>query len=669
MKSSAQAGGPEDLDSRLIQLNAELRRERDRLAAELEAMGAQNVELAFQVGELEEQLAGLRSERDQALSSTIQMQSLTATAEDLRAEAAMLRSRASQQDARLAASDAREREARAELAEARQALDEALREGTRLQEKAQGLGEELDDALRERDQLLGELASTREALLETQASLAQSRQSESQRLSEIEGLRSQLAESDSLREELKESRLQTLRLEEKVCEFKRQLLDRSAPTPGSPAAPPSPQGQLAALLEENLGTTGRVLLDKARDRCGVAPTSADPADLQTLAAALKEPALRLCRTPQQRGRLERGLSGLLESPSADRETSHGPGPTPGVDQSLAELLEADPHPLPGRPHQRLHRLLQESVASGPRERLVLSLLQEGLEKALQVEVEAPARSASWGPELVTRAIDPELEADLAYILDEAVPRSGLSVSLPSPDFATWASEAQEPPSDWLPAEVSRQLAEKVFGTSGLRILRGRVPNLAAASSEPGPVLILHQDLERTSREEAEFLVGRELFRLHRRHVHLVTACQAVDGRARARLIRRLAAFLIERGTDLPPALLGDTSALWGTEPPERIRAILDELYRLSPRPEILHLQEFLVADRPFQALMDREADHFAMRLSGLGAASAALVLREAGPAVKQGCEREGFQYLYRPPVPEHRDLRQRLQRLWADYLE
>ena len=46
----------EDLESRLIELNAELRRENEKLVRELEELGSQNVEMAFQIGELHEEL-------------------------------------------------------------------------------------------------------------------------------------------------------------------------------------------------------------------------------------------------------------------------------------------------------------------------------------------------------------------------------------------------------------------------------------------------------------------------------------------------------------------------------------------------------------------------------------------------------------------------------------
>ncbi len=663
--SSAQTGGPEDLDSRLIQLNAELRRERDRLAADLEALGAQNVDLAFQVGELEEQLARLRSERDQALSSTAQLEALEAAAEDLRAEVAVLRSRAGQQDVGLAAAERREQEARSELAETRQALDEALGEGTRLQEELQALAQQAHEALRERDAMRAERDSALAAVREARANLAESQQSESQRLAELESLHQQLSGHEDLRRELQESRLQTLRLEEKVSELKRQFLEQSSPTAG-PAAIASPHGHLAVLLEENLGATGRVLLDKARERCGVAPTSAEAADLQRLVSALKEPALRLCRTPQQRGRLEAGLEDLLAARSAPVEVAPVSSPPSGAEPSLAELLETD---LPDGPATRLQQVLRAEGPWRPRERVVLNLLRQGLDPAREVEAEASASASTWTEELLNQAADPDLDAALGYILEEAVPRSGLPAGLPSADFTNWDSQAQDPPTDWFPAEVARSLAEKVFGYADIRVRRGRGPALVEASRAPQPTLILDPDLERLTRGEVAFLVGRELFRLHRRHTHLVTACRAMDGRARARLIRRLAAFLLERGTDLPPTVLGDTSALWGTEPPERIRALLDELYRLAPLQEILYLKEFLLVEKPFQILMDREADRFAGRLSGLSAASAALVLKEAGLAVRQECEREGFQFLYRPPVPEHQDLRRRLQGLWNDYLD
>ncbi len=665
MKSSAPAGGSEDLDSRLIQLNAELRRERDRLAADLEGMGVQNVELAFQVGELEEQLAQLRSERDQALSSTAQLQTLEAALADLRSEVAVLRSRATQQDAGLAAAERLEQEARGELAEARQALDEALLQGTRLQEELQALHQETQEALRERDRLRQELSSEREVLQQVRASLAEALQSESQRRADLEGIQGQLAEHEVLRRELQESRLQTLRLEEKVSELKRQVLDRSSPTAGQAAAT-APQGQLAVLLEENLGATGRVLLDKARDRCDVAATSAEAADLEALVLALKEPALRLCRTPQQRGRLETGLADLLGTCSVRIKAPPVPSAPSDAEPTLADLLEAGPE---GRSETRLRGLVQNPESCQARDRVVVSLLLKGLDPARQAEAEASVPTPPWTRQLLDQATDPELGNALDYILEEAVPRSGLAAGLPSADFAAWDTQAQEAPPDWFPAELARRLADGVFGFSDLRIRQGRGPDLVAASRAPEPVLILNPDLERLSGEEVAFLVGHELLGLFRRHVHLVTACRAMDGRARARLIRRLAAFMLERGTDLPPALLGDTSALWGTEPPERIRALLDDLYRLSPLAEIHYLKEFLLAERPFQALMDREADRFAGRLSGLSAASAALVLKEAGMAVRQGCEREGFQFLYRPPVPEHQDLRRRLQGLWEDYLD
>jgi len=408
-----------------------------------------------------------------------------------------------------------------------------------------------------------------------------------------------------------------------------------------------------------------VLLEKTRDRCGIQEDSTDPEDARRLTLALRDPALRLCRSPEHRQRIESGLADL-EKAGFQIEKASPPASIP----SLPDGLEAEPRPLPGQvdPAGRLQALLEVPSAGSPRERTILFLIREGLTPALQVEGEVAALPEDPGPEVLLGAADPTMQAALDYLLEEAMPRSGLTIALPSPEFVAWQADSSEASAQDPSAQLARRMAERIFGMDDLQVRTASSGLLAVASRTPDPVLLLHRDLEAASSGEVRYLVARELFALHRRHVELSAAVHQLDGRARARLIRRAAAFLIECGAELSPQLLGDTSALWGSEPPERMGALLEEMHRTSPREELQILKEFLIGQAPFRTLMEWEADRFAVRISGPGSASAALVREVAGPAQRNECARAGFQALWQPPQTEMRCLRLRLQRIWAGYL-
>ncbi len=634
----------EDLDSRLIELNAELRRENERLGRELEELGTQNVEMAFQVGELHQELEERLQEHDRALAqATFAFESRTE----------QLQARLSAKEAEALSLEGRLHEATQETEDLRRALEEATLQGTRLKEEIRALRQEREDL----ENLQQELSGLREAQ-------ECSRTREQQQGAEITALKEKLDGQEDLRRELQESRLQVILLEERLTEIKRQYLEQLPPTPEKAAGPDSAQGALGRLLEEVLGTTGRVLLEKTRQRCGVQETSAEPEDARSLAQALRDPALRLCRSAQQRQRLESGLADL-------EEAGYGPGPVPSPARilPLAESLETESGPCPGQVDsaERLRALLGASPQTA-QERAVLALIREGLEPAQQAEGELAPLPEDPGPELLGGAMEPGLQAVLEYLLEEAMPRSGLAIPLPSPEFAAWNAESEEAPEHHPAARMAHRFSERVLSLEGLQVRLASGGFLAVASRTPEPTLLVHPDLEAAPPLEVRYLLARELFALHRRHVELSAAVRQLDGRARARLIRRAAAFLIECGADLSPQLLGDTSALWGNEPPERIGALLEEMHRTSPREELRILKEFLIGQQPFKALMEWEADRFAVRFSGPGAASAALVREMGGPALRNECARAGFQALYQPARPELRELRLRLQRIWAGRL-
>ncbi len=645
MKPRRSSQENEDLDSRLIELNAELRRENERLSRELEELGSQNVEMAFQVGDLQEQLERRVEEGAQAL------QQATCAFEDEREQ---LRNHLLAKEGESLALEGRLQESRQETEDLRGALEEAALQNSRLKEELRGLRQERDDV----QALHRELEDLREE--QTQA-----RAREQAQASEIAALSERLAGQENLHQELQESRLRVILLEEQLTDFKRQYLDQLPPTPERATAPHSAQGVLARLLEEVLGTTGRVLLDRTRDRCSIQEDSTDPEDARRLAQALKDPALRLCRSPEHRQRIESGLAELEEAGYRPEEA-----PSPATVPSLPESLEVEPRALPGQvdPANQLRALLEAPTAESARERAILALLREGLAPALQAESQVADLPEDPGPEILQGAVEPTLQAALDYLLEEAMPRSGLTIALPSPEFAAWQADSSEAPAQDPSAQMARRMAQRVFGMDGLQVRTAAGGFLAVASRDPEPILLLHRDLEAASSGEVRYLIARELFAVNRRHVELSAAVHQLDGRARARLVRRAAAFLIETGAELSPQLLGDTSALWGSEPPERIGALLDEMHRTSPREELQILKEFLIGQEPFNALMEWEADRFAVRICGPGSASAALVREVAGPAQRNECARAGFQALLQPPRPETRGLRLRLQRIWAGYL-
>jgi hypothetical protein len=635
----------EDLDSRLIELNAELRRENEKLGRELEELGSQNVEMAFQVGELQEELDRLLQEGSQALQQATR---------DFEREREQLNHQLMAREGEALALEGRLQEARRESEDLQGALEEAAFQNARLKEEIRVLRQEREDL----ETLQRELEGLREAQ-------ARARAREQEHASEIAVLNDRLAAQENLHQDLQESRLRVILLEEQLTDFKRQYLEQLPPTPERTSSPTSALGRLARLLEEVLGTTGRVLLDKTRDRCSIQEDSTDPEDARRLTQALKEPALRLCRNPEHRQRMESGLAELEEAGYGAEETS-----SPATLLVLPESLEPDPQALPdlADPAGRLRALLEAPTPGSARERAILALVREGLNPALQAESQVAELSEDPGAESLQGTLDPTLQGALDFLLEEAMPRSGLTITLPSPDFAAWQADSSEPSAQNPSAQMARRVAQRIFGMDGLQVRMASGGFLAVASRAPEPILLLHQDLEAASSAEVRYLVARELFALHRRHVELSAAVRQLDGRARARLVRRAAAFLIENGAELSPQLLGDTSALWGNEPPERIGALLDEMHRTSPREELRILKEFLIGQEPFKALMEWEADRFAVRLCGPGSASAALVREVAGPAQRNECAHVGFQVLFQPPRPEQRGLRLRLQRIWAGYL-
>ncbi|MGI5842766.1 MAG: hypothetical protein ACOX9B_01090 [Candidatus Xenobium sp.] len=627
----------EDLESRLIELNAELRRENEKLVRELEELGSQNVEMAFQIGELHEEL-------DRRLQQATR---------DFESEREQLNNQLLAREDENLTLGGRLQEARREIEDLQGALEEANLQNARLKEESR--------VLRQENQDLEILQRELEGLREAQAKAGEREQ---EHAAEIAALNERLAAQESLQQELQESRLRVILLEEHLTDFKRQYLEQLPPTPEKTSTPTSAQGRLARLLEEVLGTTGRVLLEKTRERCSIQEDSTDPEDARRLAQALKDPALRLCRSPEHRQRLESGLAELEEADYRPEEAS-----SPTAPLALPESLEPDPQELPdlADPAGRLRSLLESPTPGSPREQAILALIREGLDPALQAESQV-AVPEDPGPEVLQGAIEPTLQGALDYLLDEAMPRSGLTIALPSPEFAAWQADSSEPSAQSPSAQMAHRIAQQVFSMENLQVRMASGEFLAVASRTPEPILLLHQDLEEASSVEVRYLVARELFALHRRHVELSAAVRQVDGRARARLVRRAAAFLIENGAELSSQLLGDTSALWGSEPPERIGALLDEMHRTSPREELRILKEFLIGKEPFKALMEWEADRFALRLCGPGSASAALVRELADPAQYDECVRAGFQALFQSPRPEQRGLRLRLQRIWAGYL-
>ena len=428
---------PQDPDSRLRQLAEGLRQEKERLAEELAALAGQNVDLALQVGELEEELALLRGQRDKASHLEAQLQAS-------QAEEAAMKSALAQQARELASAETR-------LAEARGSLEGVVEQRTRLQGQVEGLE-------REREDLRQELQAARDL--------------EGQRQAELQA---RLAEQETLRAEAEDLRGRLARLEEDLSEREEELRQTFLPRR---AATQTPQEVLAARLEDSLGSMGRPLLEKARQRCGVDVGSEAPEDLEKLVTFLREPALRLCRTPSQREGLEAALRGSLEvgpveapAPAPGSAEPEQPGALPLL--PLEQCLEEEPSPLPGQesaaesPGQTLRRLLQEPSPARPRERAVVALLREGLEAALEAGKGDPLPQGEPGPGLVEQARNPALKAALSYLLEDVVPRSGLTLALPSPDFAARLGPSTEPDASWPPAALTARLGSRVFGLEDL----------------------------------------------------------------------------------------------------------------------------------------------------------------------------------------------------------
>lgn len=326
-------------------------------------------------------------------------------------------------------------------------------------------------------------------------------------------------------------------------------------------------------------------------------------------------------------------------------------------EGVAESLE---------PFDHLAALVGESRHKGlaPRARTVLALLRHGRGPAAEAEAEAPAQAASLDPSSLKAALDPKVEETLSFLLDRLLPRAGMDGDFPPPP----ASE--EAPSEWAPALAVRRLDRQVFGMPALSVRRRLDGGGPLVEVFPGhaPMVLLSPALEGLEEEEIRFLAARALFRLHRRHAELAARAQALEGATRARLARQAVSLLQASGTEVSHTLAAEVAALGGVEEPARLAELLDRLYEHCLREEFRIVRTFVSEEQPFSALLDREADRFAASVSGLVPASGA-ALREGLEAGEAGKLLEGgLESLYRPPLPQTRALRLRLQNLWAWYL-
>jgi hypothetical protein len=374
-----------------------------------QARAAAAEELASRTRELRE---ALESRLSQALAENERLQ---AELLPLREEARALRSRLPEVEGALQAAEAELKErlgqlqalqARAEAAEAARAELEAA-----LQEREQELAvlrSRAQAAEEARAALEAELAQSRRRNLELQEHLDSARDLGSQLEAEVaqalagqreleDRLQQALAQSARLEEELAQARDKIGRLEALVAELREAYLAGPVAAAAEPAptrVSGSPRQVLSALLEQELGGTGRVLVEKAYSRCRVDLDSRDPAELNRVVGAIEDALPRLAPSAEHEKRLRNSLEEFRRALAA----------AVAEEQAALEAPEAAAPEVPA----------EEAALEAPVEG---AALEAPAEAALEAPVEgaaleAPAEAA---PEVPAEEAAPEAPAEAAAL--------------------------------------------------------------------------------------------------------------------------------------------------------------------------------------------------------------------------------------------------------------
>ncbi len=243
------------------------------------------------------------------------------------------------------------------------------------------------------------------------------------------------------------------------------------------------------------------------------------------------------------------------------------------------------------------------------------------------------------------------ETACVRFLEGLCERASLGPVRPSVPFLRRMAGGQSAEPGWLPLPEAA-----LFGLSRVQVARYAGPEeflVEAHRDELGQAtLVVHEQLESLPECEQAYLLHRALYQVARGHASLRHRRANLSVGHVRRLVAACRSWLTERGLTLP-------------EPNGDPVADLREVCQATRSHEAGYLLELLTSEHPFADILDRPADHFARRHSSLVGASYAL-LREAAPELVAQVERDGFRALY--DRPELRQLRLRLQRMWAQPL-
>ncbi len=318
---------------------------------------------------------------------------------------------------------------------------------------------------------------------------------------------------------------------------------------------------------------------------------------------------------------------------------------------------------------------ERNRAIRPAAQVVLDLVRQGREAAALAEKEGGERVAAVDPDpnLVEEEHDDPAEQIVEFLLNRLLPRGEVAVSFPDPDFSALLVDSQPAPVGWKPAEFLDRLAWRLFRLKNVQVHLYSGSELFWVRAVPEPTLqvLFHPDVATLPAVEQQGLALRALFHLHHRHIHLQRAAELLDNPMRCRLLGLTRDVVQETGTDVSDSLEREIDSL----DPERpdlemwLDQMLGRLHDHCLREEFLILRDFFTPGRLFRVRLEGSADRFVSRLVGLTAASYGIARTELGRTpLFEEVEQEGFQVLYRSPLPTWREQRARLQRLWVSAL-
>jgi hypothetical protein len=324
----------------------------------------------------------------------------------------------------------------------------------------------------------------------------------------------------------------------------------------------------------------------------------------------------------------------------------------------------------------LRQNLERYPELAPLSQFLERMLDSSRDDALEAETGAKELiSTGESLEELLEEVDPGEEALVQVFLEHLLPRTGVKVDLPSESFEDLLQESE--PAAFVGA--LRQALRSVdytlfFDEIEVLAYDGDEHFLLRSSPEPKATLLFGPDVDDVPPEELRFLVLRELFSMYRRHSHLAHLAAQLDDALRYTFVKTCLEIHKEAEFQIPEALLAELGELEslaqeGGQDPEfkaKLEAGLGAIYQATESDSFLELADFLYDGQLHKKWLDPLADGFAAKQTGLVVASFAIARDALDPEDFEALEESGFQWLYQPEnVERFRDLRLRLQRLWA----